>query len=51
MAGHHTVLKIKKKSWSSNTDYHVKTGWTIQTELFTDDKGNQGLRVKTLRSN
>ena len=58
---HHTVLRIKKKSWSSGSDYHVgqqsleteftvKPGWTIHTETFVDDKGHQGLRVKTLRS-
>ena len=62
MAGHHTVLKIKKKSWSSSPDYHVgqnsleaeftvQSGWTIQTEMFIDDKGNRGLKVKTLKTN
>ena len=53
-----TVLKINKKSFSNNENFHVgnrgieaeftvKEGWTFQLEPFTDDQGHSGLRVTT----
>ena len=54
---HATALKINKKSFSNGEDYHVGMkgldlmithlpGWTIKTEIVSDEHGHLGLHVR-----